>query len=68
MNQYQSQLNKEVKQRIRDIGIDCDFRKARRNIKFWIKFNRHWGTPCEDCDNSYCRNPKNKIFYCRDNR
>jgi len=64
MNKYQSKISSEIKQMEKYYNIN--HHKAKRWASDEIKFQMC--TPCEDCDNMYCKSSKNKLFFCNDNR
>jgi hypothetical protein len=64
MNKYQNKISLEIKQMKKYYNIS--YHKAKRWACDKMKFQIY--TPCEDCDNMYCKNGKDKLFFCKDNR
>lgn len=64
MNKYQKRLHKEIKEATNNSGLR--YKEARKTFKWLVKYEPF--SPCEDCDNRYCKRVMNKIVYCKDNR
>lgn len=67
MNKYQKRKSREIKKIMRNHKDICiTYREAKKIWRFLKLFQAF--SPCEDCDNSLCRNPKTVIAYCPDRR
>lgn len=63
MNKYQKRLHKEIKEFVANKNLKYkDVRKA-----FKVRAKYQLFSPCEDCDNRYCKKFTNKIAHCKDN-
>ena len=68
MNKYQKKKSREIKafQKWHDRFGRLTYKKAKRIWRFSKQFNAF--SPCEDCDNSLCREPKYAIAFCPERR
>ena len=66
MNKYQKRKSREIKSMLRGDRKGFTYKQARWLWRFSKRFQ--WCSPCEDCDNPFCRKPKNVIAYCPERR
>jgi len=62
--EYNKQYHKEFREFVNARNIPND------KIIEVYKFNRRmprWCSPCEDCDNPYCKSPCSRVFWCQGN-
>lgn len=66
MNKYQKRAHSEIKESMKHFNgpQPLTYRQARRLWKLVARIN--WCRPCEDCDNSSCKGPYNKIAFCHE--
>ena len=67
MNKYQKRKSREIKALMRrDKWGRLSYKDARKIWNFAKRFQ--WCSPCEDCDNPFCKKPLNVIVYCPERR
>jgi len=66
MNNYQKRIHIEVLDALKKYKDQYSYRQLRRSLKANIKFS--YFSPCENCDNPWCKRKPNKLGYCSKNR